>query len=82
MQFIKTAIVGASGYTGSELVRLLLQHPSVEITAVTSRQEVGRRIDDLFPRFRKTNGADLKFIEPDRFWLFPTVLPQRSLKLY
>jgi N-acetyl-gamma-glutamyl-phosphate reductase len=65
MQLIKTAIVGASGYTGSELVRLLLQHPNVEITAVTSRQEVGRRIDDLFPRFRKLTGADLAFIAPD-----------------
>ena len=37
----KVAIVGASGYSGEELVRLLLHHPDVELTAVTSRQSAG-----------------------------------------
>ena len=65
MQRVKTAIIGASGYTGSELLRLLLQHPNVELCAVTSRQEAGRRIDSVFPRFRHVAGAELTFIEPD-----------------
>ena len=48
-----------------ELLRLLLGHSGVELTAVTSRQEAGRSIGDVFPRFRKAPGAELKFIEPD-----------------
>ena len=65
MQRVKTAIVGASGYTGSELLRLLLQHPHVELTAVTSRAEAGKSIESVFPRFRKLSGATLAFMEPD-----------------
>ena len=42
MERIKTAIVGASGYTGQELLRLLLVHPQVELVAATSRQEAGK----------------------------------------
>ncbi len=62
---IKTAIVGASGYTGQELLRLLLVHPNVELVAATSRQEAGKPLSAVFPRFRKLPGADLPFIEPD-----------------
>lgn len=62
---IKTAIIGASGYTGMELLRILLSHPSVELTAVTSRTEAGKRIDEVFPRFAKANAAQLKFSLPD-----------------
>jgi N-acetyl-gamma-glutamyl-phosphate reductase len=45
----RIAIVGASGYTGVELIRLLLGHPQVEITCVTSRQYAGRSITEVFP---------------------------------
>jgi N-acetyl-gamma-glutamyl-phosphate reductase len=62
---IKTAIVGASGYTGMELLRLLLVHPGVELVAATSRQEAGRTLSNVFPRFRRAEGAELAFIEPD-----------------
>ena len=62
---IKTAIVGASGYTGMELLRLLLVHPNVEIVAATSRQEAGKTLAAVFPRFSKAAGAELAFIEPD-----------------
>jgi len=62
---IQTAIVGASGYTGMELLRLLLVHPNVELVAATSRQEAGRAIGEIFPRFRSAPGAELKFMEPD-----------------
>ena len=65
MNRIKTAIVGASGYTGMELLRLLLVHPGVELVAATSRQEAGKALGDVFPRFRKAPGAELTFIEPD-----------------
>ena len=63
---IKTAVIGASGYSGQELLRLLLMHPSIEITAVTSRQEAGRSLGEVFPRFRGAGeAAALDFIEPD-----------------
>lgn len=65
MNRIKTAIVGASGYTGMELLRLLLTHPNVELVAATSRQEAGKAIGAVFPRFRGAAGAELPFIEPD-----------------
>lgn len=65
MNRIKTAIVGASGYTGMELLRLLLGHPGVELVAATSRQEAGKSVGAVFPRFRKAVGAELEFIEPD-----------------
>ena len=65
MERIKTAIVGASGYTGQELLRWLLVHPNVELVAATSRQEAGKPLSAVFPRFRKLPGADLPFMEPD-----------------
>lgn len=65
MNRIKTAIVGASGYTGMELLRLLLTHPRVELVAVTSRQEEGKTLGSVFPRFRKAPGSELAFIAPD-----------------
>ncbi|HEX7260949.1 MAG TPA: N-acetyl-gamma-glutamyl-phosphate reductase, partial [Luteolibacter sp.] len=65
MNRIKTAIVGASGYTGMELLRLLLVHPGVELVAATSRQEAGRTLAAVFPRFCKAADAELAFIEPD-----------------
>ena len=65
MNRIKTAIVGASGYTGMELLRLLLIHPGVELVAATSRQEAGKTLSSVFPRFRNAPGAELAFIAPD-----------------
>lgn len=60
---IKVGIVGGTGYTGVELLRLLLRHPSVELTVITSRGETGRRVDDLFPNLR--GHTDLSFSEPE-----------------
>ena len=66
MERIKTAIVGASGYSGEQLVRLLLRHPGVELVALTSRQEAGRAVSAVMPKFRGWPGAEaLCFIEPD-----------------
>ena len=58
---LKVAIVGASGYTGVELIRLLSNHPEVEITAVTSEQSAGKKISSVFPSL--TNIFD-KTLEP------------------
>lgn len=49
---IKVGIVGATGYTGSELLRLLAHHPNVDVTAITSRSEAGIAIADYFPSLR------------------------------
>ncbi|WPL15868.1 N-acetyl-gamma-glutamyl-phosphate reductase [Thiorhodovibrio winogradskyi] len=49
---IRVGIVGATGYTGSELLRLLLRHREVELIAVTSRAEAGRAVSDYFPALR------------------------------
>ncbi|MFQ5793503.1 MAG: N-acetyl-gamma-glutamyl-phosphate reductase [Candidatus Bipolaricaulia bacterium] len=59
----KVAVVGGSGYTGGELLRILLRHPQVELTAVTSRKYQGRSIYKVHPNLRGT--TDLKFIHPD-----------------
>ena len=65
MKPAKIAVIGASGYTGLELLRLLLTHPYAELVCVTSRQNAGQRIGDLFPRFSGASAADLRFIDPD-----------------
>ena len=49
---MNVGIVGATGYAGVELIRLLLAHPGIAIKRLTSRAEAGRRIDDLFPSLR------------------------------
>jgi len=62
----KVAIVGASGYSGEELVRLLLRHPRVELTAVTSRQYAGQTVSQVFPKFAGyPKAGELRFSEPD-----------------
>ncbi|MCB0663713.1 MAG: N-acetyl-gamma-glutamyl-phosphate reductase [Saprospiraceae bacterium] len=48
---IKSAIVGATGYTGSELVSILLRHPEVEISLITSNSRAGEKFSDIHPQF-------------------------------
>ncbi|HHJ18176.1 MAG TPA: N-acetyl-gamma-glutamyl-phosphate reductase [Gammaproteobacteria bacterium] len=60
---IKVGVVGGTGYTGVELLRLLALHPQVQLVAITSRGEAGRRVEDLFPNLR--GHVDLAFSEPD-----------------
>jgi N-acetyl-gamma-glutamyl-phosphate reductase len=55
--------VGGTGYTGVELLRLLAQHPGVDLGVVTSRSEAGTAISDMFPNLR--NHVDLAFSSPD-----------------
>lgn len=62
---VKVGIVGASGYSGEELVRLLLTHPHAELTAVTSRQYAGQTLAQVFPKFgHHPQAKSLRFTEP------------------
>lgn len=59
---LKVGIVGGTGYTGVELLRLLSIHPGVELTAITSRGDAGLPVADMFPSLR--GYVDLKFTDP------------------
>lgn len=59
---VRVAVLGASGYAGEELLRILLRHPYCEIAAITSRKNAGEDVATVFPRF---TGADLRFVAPD-----------------
>jgi len=59
---VKVGIVGGTGYTGVELLRLLAQHPEVDLRAITSRKEAGTPVAAMFPGLRRH--VDLKFSEP------------------
>lgn len=60
---LKVGIVGGTGYTGVELLRLLAQHPHVELTAITSRKEDGMPVADMYPNLR--GRVNLKFQTPE-----------------
>lgn len=60
---IKVGIIGGTGYTGAELLRLLITHPEVEIQVITSRSAARRPVSELYPNLR--NHVDLVFSEPD-----------------
>lgn len=60
---IRVGIVGGTGYTGAELLRLLSRHPRVSLAAITSRGEAGLAVADLFPHLR--GRVDLAFTQPD-----------------
>jgi N-acetyl-gamma-glutamyl-phosphate reductase len=59
---LKVAIIGASGYTGLELLRLLLRHPHAEVVAATSRREEGKPLADIFPLL--AGQTNLRFVAP------------------
>ena len=59
---MKTAIVGASGYSGEELIRLLSQHPEAELCAVTSRSLAGKKVAEILPKLSHSV-KDLNFTE-------------------
>ncbi len=61
---IKVGIVGGTGYTGVELLRLLAAHPGVQLVAITSRKEAGMRVADMFPNLR--GHVDLAFCDPQQ----------------
>lgn len=60
---ISVGIVGGTGYTGVELLRLLLRHPKAQVRVLTSRTEAGKRVADMFPSLR--GHTDLEFSDLD-----------------
>ena len=61
---IKVAIVGGTGYTGVELLRLLALHPHAQVKVITSRSEEGVRVADMYPNLRESYPT-LAFTVPD-----------------
>lgn len=62
MRTLRAGIIGGTGYTGVELLRLLAQHPRVRIEAVSSRTDAGRAVADCYPNLR--GSTSLVFVEP------------------
>ena len=62
---MNVGVVGASGYSGEVLVKLLLGHPQVKLTAVTSRQHAGKAVSAIIPALRGTAADQLKFSDSD-----------------
>src|SRR6266478_7597382 len=63
---VQVGVVGASGYSGEELVRLLLTHPHAELAAITSRQYAGQTLAQTFPKFAHYPRArSLHFSKPE-----------------
>ena len=60
---VSVGIVGGTGYTGVELLRLLARHPGVKLQAITSRGNAGTRVDEMFPSLR--GFVDIEFTAPD-----------------
>ncbi|WP_298433134.1 N-acetyl-gamma-glutamyl-phosphate reductase [Geobacter sp.] len=79
---LKVAVVGASGYTGVELLRLLHSHPEVAVTCITSEQSAGKAVADVFPTLRNRYGQTLENLEPvrvaDKADLIFTALPHKA----
>jgi N-acetyl-gamma-glutamyl-phosphate reductase len=63
MDRIKVGIVGATGYTGSELVRILLEHPNVEISVITADSRKGEMFVDVHPQFNSIFNTKLVGID-------------------
>jgi N-acetyl-gamma-glutamyl-phosphate reductase len=82
---LKVAIVGASGYTGLELIRLLDRHPEVVIKCVTSEQSAGKRISEIFPSLRSRCDLVLEPLETSAIIqkadLIFTALPHQAAML-
>ena len=79
---LNIAIVGASGYTGLELIRILHCHPEVAVTCLTSEQSAGKRISDVFPTLRGRCDLVLEHLEPvqvaEKADLIFTALPHKA----
>ena len=65
MAHIRAGLVGVTGYTGMELARLLENHPSIKLVAVTSRAEAGKKVREIYPFLQGFDSGDLTITEPD-----------------
>lgn len=79
---IRAGIIGASGYTGVELTRLLSRHPKVEITVATSRQYAGKMISEVYPSLTAVSGIVCEDVVPenlvDRVDILFTAVPHKT----
>ena len=79
---INVAIIGASGYTGVELARILCNHPNIRLTAATSRQYAGKPLAEVFPSLRGKTELVCENLEPaqlcERADLFFTAVPHKT----
>lgn len=64
MKKVKVAILGASGYTGLELIRLVTGHPGMELCGISSRSNAGKSLAEVFPRFSGSRFGEVKFVMP------------------
>src|SRR5574341_1661902 len=62
---LNIAIVGSSGYTGGELMRILLNHPRVTVTAITSEKSAGKPITSVFPHLTGLTSLVCEPLDPD-----------------
>lgn len=65
MNLVNVAVMGATGYSGEELIRLLMRHPGIELACVTSRAHAGQTIETVYPRFQAHKFSGLKFVHSD-----------------
>jgi N-acetyl-gamma-glutamyl-phosphate reductase len=79
---LKVAVIGASGYTGVELIRILHNHPEVAVTSVTSEQSAGKRLSDVFPSLRGRYDRVLEPLDPvkiaEKVDIIFTALPHKA----
>ena len=76
---IKVGIIGATGYTGEELIRLLVTRQDIELTILTSRNEVGTKVQDFYPHFKGL--IDQSFVAYDPDQIFDQVNPVLQILL-
>ncbi len=62
MKKIKVAVIGATGYTGEELIRLLAHHPGVEISYASGKEDRSVKLQEIFPYLKNRVGLECKAI--------------------
>ena len=65
MKRVKVGLVGMTGYTGMELLRILNTHPQLIVTAVTSRSEAGKKVEEIHPFLMNTSLGKLTIVQPE-----------------
>jgi N-acetyl-gamma-glutamyl-phosphate reductase len=83
---LRVGIVGATGYTGSELIRLLIGHPEVEISILTSRKYAGDPISEVFPSLRgqiesRCRGAPMEEVTEESDFIFSAVPHKTAMEV-
>jgi len=80
----KIAVIGATGYVGTEIIRLLVQHPDAEISAVVSKSFTGQSLSEIYPNLRNIFDETLMDMDLDRLCeisdIFITALPHDASK--